>query len=109
MRDGGEYENLESGETEYFEGHLFDEIVFNDSIQEFWKKKQLLANYFDEALEEDIFDYVPPQKTNQIFTPKWVVAKMADELEINNPGYFGDSNKTFADLYMKSGFTLRRL
>ena len=39
LRDGGEYENPESGETEYFEGHLFDEVVFNDSIEEFWKKK----------------------------------------------------------------------
>lgn len=109
LRDGGEYENPESGETEYFEGHLFDEVVFNDSIEEFWKKKQQLANYFDESLEEDIFDYIPPQKTNQIFTPKWVVAKMVEELEANNPGCFDDSDKTFADLYMKSGLYITEI
>lgn len=109
LRDGGEYENPESGEIEYFEGHLFDEVVFNDSIEEFWKKKQQLANYFDESLEEDIFDYIPPQKTNQIFTPKWVVAKMVDELEKNNPGCFDDPDKTFADLYMKSGLYITEI
>ena len=103
LRDGGEYENPETGEKEYFEGHLFDEIVFNDSIEEFWKKKEEFADYFDESQEEDIFDYIPPQKTNQIFTPRWIVEKMVDELEENNPGCFDDPSKTFADLYMKSG------
>ena len=86
LRDGGDYENPETGETEHFEGHLFDEVVFNDSIEEFWKKKQELADYFDESKDEDIFDYIPPQKTNQIFTPRWVVEKMVDQLEENNPG-----------------------
>ena len=85
LRDGGDYENPETGETEHFEGHLFDEVVFNDSIEEFWKKKQELADYFDESKDEDIFDYIPPQKTNQIFTPRWVVEKMVDQLEENNP------------------------
>lgn len=109
LRDGGEYQNPENGEMEYFEGHLFDEVVFNDSIEEFWKKKRQLANYFDESLEEDIFDYIPPQKTNQIFTPKWVVTKMVDELEANNPGCFDDPDKTFADLYMKSGLFITEI
>ena len=109
LRDGGDYKNPETGEMEHFDGHLFDEVVFNDSIEEFWKKKQQLANYFDESLEEDIFDYIPPQKTNQIFTPRWVVVKMVDELEANNPGCFDDPNKTFADLYMKSGLYITEI
>lgn len=54
-------------------------------------------------MKEDIFNYIPPQKTNQIFTPKAVVVKMVDLLEQENPGCFDDSDKTFADLYMKSG------
>ena len=33
-------------------------------------KREKLANYFDENQEEDIFDYIPHQKTNQIYTPK---------------------------------------
>ena len=109
LRDGGDYVNEETGETEHFDGHLFDEVVFNDSIQEFLKKRDQLANYFDETLTEDIFDYIPPQKTNQIFTPKWVVSKMVDELEINNPGCFDNPDYTFADLYMKSGLYITEI
>lgn len=109
LRDGGEYPNPETGEQEYFTGHLFDEVVFDDSITEFWNKKTELANYFDESQEEDIFDYIPPQKTNQIFTPRWVVDKKVAELEENNPGCFDDSTKTFADLYMKSGLYITEI
>ena len=102
LRDGGDYTNPETGAVEHFEGKLFDEVVFNDSVEEFWNKKTTLADYFDETHDEDIFDYIPPQKTNQIFTPRWVVSKMVDQLEENNPGCFDDPTKTFADLYMKS-------
>lgn len=108
LRDGGDYTD-ENGEIRHFEGHLFDEVVFNDSVNEFWRKKQELANYFDESSDEDIFDYIPPQKTNQIFTPRWVVQKMVDELEAENPGCFDDPDKTFADLYMKSGFYITEI
>ncbi len=100
---GDEYPDKETGEIRQFKGGLFDKVVFNDSIKEFLSKKRELANYFDESQEEDIFDYIPPQKTNQIFTPRWVVEMMLDKLEEENPGCFDDPNKTFADLYMKSG------
>ena len=109
LRDGGDFENELTGETEHFAGHLFDEVVFNDSIKEFMNKRRELANYFDESHEEDIFDYIPPQKTNQIYTPRWVVQKMVDELEANNPGCFDDPDKTFADLYMKSGLYITEI
>ena len=109
LRDGGDYVDPSTGETQHFEGHLFDEVVFNDSVEEFWKKKQELADYFDESKDEDIFDYIPPQKTNQIFTPRWVVEKMVDQLEENNPGCFDDPTKTFADLYMKSGLYITEI
>jgi hypothetical protein len=109
LRDGGDYPDPDTGETLHFAGHLFDETVFNDSIAEFWKKKLELADYFDETQDEDIFDYIPPQKTNQIFTPRWVVQKMVDELEENNPCCFDDPDKTFADLYMKSGLYITEI
>lgn len=109
LRDGGDYLDSETGEEKHFEGHLFDEVVFNDSIQEFLNKKEALSNYFDENNEEDIFDYIPPQKTNQIYTPKAVVKHMIDDLEANNPGIFDDPNKTFADLYMKSGLYITEI
>lgn len=109
LRDGGDYVDAETGEKKHFEGHLFDEVVFNDSIQEFLNKREALSNYFDESNDEDIFDYIPPQKTNQIYTPKAVVKHMVDDLEANNPGIFDDPNKTFADLYMKSGLYITEI
>ena len=88
---------------ELFDGHPFQEN------QEFLSKKESLSNYFDESIDEDIFDYIPAQKTNQIYTPKSVVKHMVDDLEANNPGIFDDPNKTFADLYMKSGLYITEI
>lgn len=109
LRDGGTYTHPETGAEEYFAGHLFDEVVFNDSIAEFLKKREELADYFDEAHTEDIFDYIPPQRTNQIFTPRAVVRRMVDALEAENPGCFDDPTRTFADLYMKSGLYITEI
>ena len=109
LRDGGDYTDPATGETEHFDGHLFNEVVFDDSVAEFWHKKEQLADYFDESKDEDIFDYIPPQKTNQIFTPRWVVSKMVDMLEENNPGCFDNPDNTFADLYMKSGLYITEI
>jgi hypothetical protein len=109
LRDGGDYINAATGRKEHFDGHLFDEVVFDDAIAEFRKKRQELADYFDESHTEDIFDYIPPQRTNQIFTPKWVVRKMVDLLEQENPHIFEDPQKTFADLYMKSGLYITEI
>lgn len=102
LRDGGDYVS-ESGEQKHFDGHLFDEVVFNDAVQEFMKKRAELANYFEPSHKGDIFDFIPPQRTNQIFTPKKVVKDMVNRLEQENPGCFDDPDATFADLYMKSG------
>lgn len=114
LRDGGDYEETnELGMTVYgddgepvikhFPGRLFDEGVFDDSIQKFLDKREELANWFDEAAEEDIFDYIPPQKTSQIFTPRPTVKYMVDALEKEDPGCFDDPAHTFIDPYMKSG------
>lgn len=109
LRDGGKYFNEASGKEEDFEGKLFDEIVFDDAVKEFLNKKRELANYFDENNKKDIFDYIPPQKTNQIFTPKKIVIEMVDYLEKENPGCFDDPDKTFIDLYMKSGLYITEI
>lgn len=109
LRDGGDWTDPETGAVVHFGGHLFDETVFDDSVAEFWAKKTALADYFDETLGEDIFDYVPPQKTNQIFTPRTVVRRMVDLLEAENPGCFDDPDRTFADLYMKSGLFIAEI
>ncbi len=109
LRDGGAYTNEQTGEEELFEGKMFDAVVFNDSVREFLNLKRKLADYFDEDSTEDIFDYIPSQKTNQIFTPKWVVKKMVDMLEQENPGCFDMPDKTFVDLYMKSGLYMTEI
>lgn len=88
---------------------FFDPVVFDESVQEFLRKKEELANYFDENQEEDIFDYIPPQKTNQIYTPRKVVKLMIDTLEEENADIFCDKEKTFADLYVKSGLYLTEI
>ena len=98
LRDGGHD----------FEGHLFDEGTFDEAVQAFLNKKEELANYFEEHTE-DIFDYIPPQQTNQIYTPKPVVKRMVDELQKENPNIFDDSTKTFIDLYMKSGLYITEI
>ena len=108
LRDGGDY-TTESGEKKHFDGHLFDEVVFNDAVQEFMKKRAELADYFEPDHKGDIFDFIPPQRTNQIFTPKKVVIEMVDRLEKENPGCFDDPNATFADLYMKSGMYITEI
>ena len=107
LRDGGTHTD-ENGNQKEFPG-LFDSIVFNDSIKEFLNKKEQLANYFDDSATEDIFDYIPPQKTNQIYTPKKVVKEMVDMLEKENPGCFDNDQDTFADLYMKSGLYIAEI
>ena len=91
------------------EYNFFDQVVFDESVQEFLRKRQELSNYFDESQEEDIFDYIPPQQTNQIFTPKNVVKNMIDKLQAENPEDFTDPKKTFADLYMKSGLFIAEI
>lgn len=91
------------------EGRFFDEQVFNTSVQTFLQKRTELANYFDEHQTEDIFNYIPPQKTNQVFTPKWVVKMMIDKFEQENPDIFKNPNITFADLYMKSGLYITEI
>lgn len=88
---------------------FFDEQVFDTAAQEFLNKRLALANYFDKNQSEDIFDYIPPQRTNQIFTPKRVVKMMLDKFEDENPDIFNNPDLTFADLYMKSGLYITEI
>lgn len=56
LRDGGDYTDGETGEVKRFVGHLFDEVVFNDSVSEFIKLRERLANYFDESQTDVVLD-----------------------------------------------------
>lgn len=109
LRDGGSYIDEKTGEEKYFSGGLFNEIVFDGAIQEFLNIREKLADYFDESHEEDVFNYIPPQETNQIYTPKQVVQMMVQKLEDQDPHIFEDPDKTFIDLFMKSGLYITEL
>jgi type II restriction enzyme len=109
LRDGGSYIDEKTGEEKYFSGGLFNEIVFDEAIQEFLNIREKLADYFNETHEEDIFNYIPPQETNQIYTPKQVVKMMVQKLEDEDPHVFEDPDKTFIDLFMKSGLYITEL
>ncbi len=102
LRDGREVTDQDTGQLTRIPG-LFDEAVFNQAIQEFLNKKDDLSDYFDPALTEDIFAYIPQQKTSLVFTPKPVVQLMCDTLEEANPGIFANPDKTFADLFSTAG------
>ena len=107
LRDGQEVTE-EDGTITKIPG-LFDEAVFDQSVQEFLDKKEQLANYFDDSQTEDIFAYIPQQKTSLVFTPQPVVKAMVDTLEAENPGIFSDPSKTFADLFSTAGLFLMEL
>lgn len=104
LRDGFDYE--ENGERKTFPG-VFDEYRFNASIAEFVAAKKKRADYF--TVEADIFELIPNQKNNQIFTPKNVVKMMIDNLEKESPELFQRTDSTFIDLYMKSGLYITEI
>ncbi|MGW3601911.1 MULTISPECIES: DEAD/DEAH box helicase [unclassified Micromonospora] len=107
LRDGQEVTE-ENGTVTKIPG-LFDEAVFDQSVQEFLDKKEALADYFDDAQTENIFAYIPQQKTSLVFTPQPIVKMMVDTLEAENPGIFTDPAKTFADLFSTAGLFLMEL
>lgn len=105
LRDGFDYTN-EHGERKNF-GGVFDRYRFNASIAEFQAEKVAKANYFEN--DDDIFELIPNQKNNQIFTPKNVVQVMVDGLEKESPELFQRTDSTFIDLYMKSGMYITEI
>ena len=104
LRDGQEITEAD-GTVSKIPG-LFDEAVFDQAVQEFMDKKDALADYFDDAQTENIFAYIPQQKTSLVFTPQPVVTRMVDTLEDENPGIFTDPDKKFADLFSTAGLFL---
>lgn len=100
LRDGFDYDD-ENGVRRHF-GGVFDKYCFNAAIAEFVEKKNQLGKYWLND-QHDIFEWIPNQKNNQIFTPKRVVAMMVDDLEKERPDLFNSTHSRFIDLYIKSG------
>ncbi len=107
LRDGFDYIGKDGQQKSV--PSLFNESVFNTSVKEFFKIKEKLADYLHGGNEEDIFDYIPPQRTNQIFTPRRVVKMMVDLLEEQDPEIFKNKETAFIDLYAKSGLYLTEI
>lgn len=107
LRDGQEVTE-ENGTLTRIPG-MFDEAVFDRAVQEFLDKKEALADYFDDSQTENIFAYIPQQKTSLVFTPQSVVRMMVDTVEEENPEIFADPTKTFADLFSTAGLFLMEL
>jgi hypothetical protein len=105
LRDGFDYTD-ENGERKHFDG-VFHKYKFNASIAEFVAEKHKRADYF--KTDEDIFELIPNQKNNQIFTPRRVVKMMVDNLETEQPELFLRTDSTFIDLYMKSGMYITEI
>ena len=100
LRDGFDYDD-DNGVRRHFDG-VFDKYCFNAAIAEFIEKKNQLGKYWL-GDQHDIFEWIPNQKNNQIFTPKRVVTMMVDDLEGERPDLFNSTTSRFIDLYMKSG------
>lgn len=105
LRDGFDYTD-DNGERQHFDG-VFHKYKFNASIAEFVAEKHKRADYFN--TDEDIFELIPNQKNNQIFTPRKVVKMMVDCLEKEQPELFRRTDSTFIDLYMKSGMYITEI
>lgn len=100
LRDGFDYDD-DNGVRQHFDG-VFDKYCFNAAIAEFVEKKNQLGKYWL-GDQHDIFEWIPNQKNNQIFTPRKVVTMMVDDLEREYPYLFNSTSSRFIDLYMKSG------
>lgn len=87
----------ESGEP------IFVESAFNSAIHEFLKRKRATEHYYTGENSEDIYDYIPSQENNRVFTPKRVVNMMLDALEAENPAFFKSDKVKLLDPYVKSG------
>lgn len=86
--------------------NYFNEDNCNVAIKEFMSREEKLSNYFSIGVDVDIFDYIPMQEQNRVFTPKKVVIKMLDMLEEENPEVFKSTKRKFLDPYSKSGLFL---
>lgn len=104
LRDGFDVQQ-EDGRTKHYPG-FFDAVVFDAAVQEFMRKRNEVGDYFRTESGTDIFNYIPPQKNNQIFTPREVVQRLLDTLEQHDPDIFRRKELRLLDMHTKSGLFL---
>lgn len=82
---------------------IFVEGAFNSAIHEFLKRKRATERYYKNEIEDDIYDNIPSQENNRVFTPKRVVNMILDAFEAENPTFFKSDKVKILDPYVKSG------
>lgn len=82
---------------------IFVESAFNSAIHEFLKRKRATEHYYKSEIEDDIYDNIPSQENNRVFTPKRVVNMILDAFEAENPTFFKSDKVKILDPYVKSG------
>ena len=82
---------------------IFVEGAFNSAIHEFLKRKRATEHYYKNEIEDDIYDNIPSQENNRVFTPKRVVNMILDAFEAENPTFFKSNKVKILDPYVKSG------
>ena len=82
---------------------IFVEGAFNSAIHEFLRRKRATEHYYKSKTEDDIYDNIPSQENNRVFTSKRVVNMMLDAFEAENPGFFKSDKVKILDPYVKSG------
>lgn len=107
LRDGFE-DRLPDGTTQSVPP-LINAPVFDRAVTTFLAKRQALSQWWEKPQSDDIFNYIPNQKTNQIFTPKAVARTMVETAAAQCPDLFTDPSSRFLDPYVKSGLFLAEL
>ncbi len=87
----------------------FNEFNCNLAIKEFMKRKKHLVTYFLPTSTQNIFDFIPTQQNQYVFTPKKVATKMVNYLASQNPQIFQSPNTKFFDPAAKSGIILTQI
>ena len=87
--------------AEYGEDYGAKNHITEEALRALDIRPRVLKNIEEQVLRT--------RKKAEVFTPKKVVKMMVDKLEEQNPGCFDDPNKTFADLYMKSGLYITEI
>lgn len=89
--------------------NYFNEQNFTIAMREFMHREKSFSDYFLRSELCSIFNYIPTQNSEQIFTPSSLVIKMVDYLEKTHPNIFQSSEVKFFDPASKSGLFLAEI
>ena len=88
LRDGGDYTDSKTNETEHFDGHLFDPVVFDDSVKEFMRLKKswptISMNRPKRTYSTTSRHRRPTKSTHQsVWSRKWSICSKMRTLDVS--------------------------